>query len=81
MQLYKPGIAFPNSGNPWPIMEEASEDGEYYYKEDVHADVKRLRAGLLAHACFCGSSDLEPSVHREDCAYRKWASPTKPEQP
>ena len=41
-------------------------------------DLLRLRAGLLAHACYCGSSDLDPAVHREDCAYRKWASPEHP---
>ncbi len=35
----------------------------------------RLRTGLLSHACFCGSSDPDPTVHREDCGYRKWASP------
>jgi len=52
MQLYKPGIAFPNNGNPWPIMEEASEDGEYYYKEDVHDEIDRLNKKCAALAAL-----------------------------
>lgn len=39
----------------------------------------RLRAGLLGHACFCGPTDPDPSVHHEDCPYRKWAQPEDPE--
>jgi hypothetical protein len=38
-------------------------------------DYERVLAGLFGHACYCGSGDLDPTVHREDCAYRKWASP------
>jgi|SRR5689334_38307 len=41
----------------------------------------RLRAGLLGHACYCGSNDPDPSVHRDDCAYRKWASPESSSAP
>lgn len=40
-----------------------------------HLERDRLRAGLLGHACVCGPTDPDPSVHREDCPYRKWASP------
>jgi hypothetical protein len=39
---------------------------------------ERLRAGLLAHACMCGPTDPNPSVHRENCPYRKLTSPTEP---
>jgi hypothetical protein len=43
-------------------------------------EIERLRAGLIGHACLCGSSDLEPAAHSKGCAYRKWASP-EPQTP
>lgn len=57
---------------------EPHDTGDWMHFVDHEAAVLRLKAGLLAHACYCGSSDLDPAVHREDCAYRKWASPEHP---
>lgn len=62
-------------------FEKSSDEGAWVLYQDAQALERaneRLRAGLLGHACFCGSSDLDPAVHREDCAYRKWASPEHP---
>jgi len=59
-------------------FEKASDDGVWVLYVDHQAEVERLRAGLLGHACFCGSNDTEPNTHSEDCPYRKWALPEKP---
>ena len=37
---------------------------------EIIAERDRLRAALLNHVCNCGPTDPDPSVHREDCAYR-----------
>jgi hypothetical protein len=35
MQRYRPEIAIPNTGKPWPIMAEDSQEGEYYHRAEV----------------------------------------------
>jgi hypothetical protein len=42
MQRYRPDIAWPLTGKPWPTMAEDSEAGEYYHVKDV----ERLRAAF-----------------------------------
>ena len=43
MQRYRPDIAWPLTGKPWPIMAEDSDAGEYYAKAEVDAEIERLR--------------------------------------
>jgi len=81
MQLYKPGIAWPSGdNNPWPIMEEASEDGEYYYKEDVHQELRQLRGEnerLRAQLVDCEKLLAAHDPNRE-CGYWMRTMPPEP---
>ena len=67
MQRYRPDIAWPNEGKPWPIMAEDSQEGDFYHRDDV----ERLRDALFRHACYCGCGDPNPALHRTDCVYRR----------
>lgn len=74
MQRYRPDIAWPRlNGEPWPIMVEDSEAGQFYHC----VDVERLAAALFRHACYCGCGDPNPELHREDCAYRAACIPPR----
>lgn len=43
MQRYRPDIAWPLNGDPFPIMAEDSATGEYYHWADVDMELTRLR--------------------------------------
>lgn len=48
MQRYRPDIAWPLTGKPWPIMAEDSEAGEYYAKAEVDEVLKRQASAALS---------------------------------
>lgn len=48
MQRYRPDIAWPLTGKPWPIMAEDSETGEYYAKAEVDEVLKRQAAAAIS---------------------------------
>lgn len=71
------GIVGDGSGYTCKHLMRVKEPKEcvFCHRDQLQQENERLRAGLLGHACFCGSSDPEPNTHREDCPYRKWALP------
>lgn len=68
MQRYSPNIAWPRVGDPWPIMAEDSQEGDYYHREDVErllSLLTRARNGFVGHLCTDGKPhgvEQDPSI-------------------